>query len=743
MKLAVVLVLCCSLVPFSFSTPSALAASSLTLDTPTEGSNPTDPIVRVSGTFTDLYDINLIINGVKQVDTHISDPLGTESGTWYYDLDTTKYDGPIELVARGLDSTTRYGVTSPFVIFQVDHPTANVPQVQIVSPQDDAHLTDSTLIKVQATGRNPLENIQVRINGGVWNDTTLSGDSYEYIWNSADLGDKTSSIEARATDNQGNTGKSTTVYVQHGQGNHEPVTIVKQDRAMWLWEKSAYNLVLNPGSRAPLEALTSDTSTFNSSAITTIYLGVFPYDNVDMLEDQRVKVREFLAWAHSHNLKIQACIAGGTVPAYFGSYTRYQKYAVRELEKVINFNLSSDSNERFDGVNIDVEPYIMPEFKSQKPAMQTQYLDLLQKMVDRRNLSELNLPLGPAVPRWYDSSDTASNITWHGQTKWLSEHVQDLMDYISIMDYTDSASGIISGAQGEIAYANSINKPNSVIVGVETLDISNSGDPETITFREEGRTYMENTLNTVKQAFANSASYGGIAMHHYDSIRALPSQWGPNAIFWNLPTPDTTPPGPLTRPLTAQTFDYQTIQLNYGRAYDNSDVDGYRIYRGTNPTFQPGPQNVVADARGLNFSDTGLLSGTTYYYKVAAVDISGNVGPYSNVISATTEQTDLKPLSIKSMTVTYNGSKAKVTVRVKDYNTGQEIPVKMYGRFTNLFGKYVSFNSTASSAGTADSESVTVTSGLGGFSPQRILSAGYYWASAYDSTHLATVSWPQ
>ncbi|RUT35460.1 fibronectin type III domain-containing protein [Paenibacillus zeisoli] len=744
-KLVVVLSLIFSLLPIYLpNLPKTYAESAITIDSPTNGSTPSDTVVRITGHYSEVYNISLVINGTRKEDVHMEDDAsGTESGTWYYDLDTSVYDGAIEIAAGGQRPDTRYGISTPFVVFNVDHPEASKPVVEIVSPEDGSTITGIQLIKVKATGRNPLSSVQIRINGGSWKNTILKGNLYEYAYSPVLQGDQTLSIEAKATDDHNNMGKSSTKYVYTGKGIHEPVIVEKQDRAMWLWEKAAYNLILNPGSKSALEQFTSDTSTFNSGAVTTIYMGVFPHEGVDMLEDKRKEVRKFLKWAHEHGLKIQACIAGGTIPPYYGSYKRYNKYAINEIERVINFNLSSQPGERFDGVNVDVEPYILGEFGSSKPQLQIDYLDLLQTMMDRRNLSGLNLPVGPAIPRWYDTSNAANDITWHGQTKWMSQHVQDITDYISIMDYTDSSKGIIDGAQGEIDYANSINKPNSVIVGVETLDIANSGDPESITFREEGRTYMESQLAAVYQKFNGSPAFGGIAMHHYDSIRWLPSEWGPNAVLWKPQIADTTPPTPINKAPEAVTFDYQTIKLTYGRAIDNSDIEEYRVYRSTSPNFTPSASNYAGKSYNLDYTDEGLLPETTYYYRVAAVDISGNVGPYSSITSATTGNTHLKPMVIGSMKVTLTSGKIRATLKVKDLNTNEELAALVYGRFTYMAGKYVSLRLVPGTTVSADSETVPTASGQAGFAPQRIIAPGYYWASAYDTPHTATLVWPQ
>jgi hypothetical protein len=60
----------------------------------------------------------------------------------------------------------------------------------------------------------------------------------------------------------------------------------------------------------------------------------------------------------------------------------------------------------------------------------------------------------------------------------------------------------------------------------------------------------------------------------------------------------------------------------------NTETDflEYRLYRGKDPEFVPGPGSFVA-----SMSDTGYVdpAGEAFFYKIAAVDIHGNVSPYS------------------------------------------------------------------------------------------------------------------
>jgi hypothetical protein len=60
-----------------------------------------------------------------------------------------------------------------------------------------------------------------------------------------------------------------------------------------------------------------------------------------------------------------------------------------------------------------------------------------------------------------------------------------------------------------------------------------------------------------------------------------------------------------------------------------SDLFGYRVYRGTTSTFTPGPGNLVASPPDTGYVDA---AGAAYWYKVSAVDIHGNESPFATVL---------------------------------------------------------------------------------------------------------------
>jgi fibronectin type 3 domain-containing protein len=76
-----------------------------------------------------------------------------------------------------------------------------------------------------------------------------------------------------------------------------------------------------------------------------------------------------------------------------------------------------------------------------------------------------------------------------------------------------------------------------------------------------------------------------------------------------------------------------TVSWSAPATNGGSPVTGYNVYRGTSPGGESGTP-VAANVATTSFTDTGLTNGTTYYYKVAAVNAAGT-SPQSGEASAT------------------------------------------------------------------------------------------------------------
>ena len=64
-------------------------------------------------------------------------------------------------------------------------------------------------------------------------------------------------------------------------------------------------------------------------------------------------------------------------------------------------------------------------------------------------------------------------------------------------------------------------------------------------------------------------------------------------------------------------------------ANTETDIAGYRLYRGEALEFEPGPTNLVAAQKDTGYFDAGGVAGA--YYKLAALDIHGNVSKFAVV----------------------------------------------------------------------------------------------------------------
>ena len=60
-----------------------------------------------------------------------------------------------------------------------------------------------------------------------------------------------------------------------------------------------------------------------------------------------------------------------------------------------------------------------------------------------------------------------------------------------------------------------------------------------------------------------------------------------------------------------------------------SDLAGYRLYRGTSVSFAPGPANLVVAQPDTGYADA---AGAPYYYKLTAVDVHDNESPVATLL---------------------------------------------------------------------------------------------------------------
>jgi len=179
--------------------------------------------------------------------------------------------------------------------------------------------------------------------------------------------------------------------------------------------------------------------------------------------------RQVLEGAHRMGLTVEA-LAGSSEWAAEANHP----LALAAVDAVLAFNRASPARARFDGLHFDVEPYLLVGYAdpTYRPQLLREFLEMIAKCALRAR-TEGQIRFGCDVPAWFypskDQGHSALTVDFQGQKKTLGEHLTDLLDTVTLMDYrneADGSSGMISASLPAIFYAESAGK--RIQVGVET-----------------------------------------------------------------------------------------------------------------------------------------------------------------------------------------------------------------------------------------------------------------------------------
>ena len=162
----------------------------------------------------------------------------------------------------------------------------------------------------------------------------------------------------------------------------------------------------------------------------------------------------------------------------------------------------------FDGIHLDVEPYLLSGWTSDPAGTQTAYLKLLDRV---RTAS--TLPLEADVPFWFGEYTVGR--------KNLADEVLRRVNAVTVMSYRDTVTGpnsLLSVSQDWLTRGKAAGK--RVRLAAETGPLS---DCQYCTFHEEGAAALTLQLAKVDAATRQTAAFAGIAVHHYGAWRTLPA----------------------------------------------------------------------------------------------------------------------------------------------------------------------------------------------------------------------------
>jgi hypothetical protein len=231
------------------------------------------------------------------------------------------------------------------------------------------------------------------------------------------------------------------------------------------------------------------------------------------LPDQAQHYADLIYQAHANGIRVFA-LAGDASWALEANHEAVLDW----VKTVLDFNANQPET-AFDGIQLDIEPYLLPEFAEQTQEIGSQFLQVLetaaQLIADRGSRLEFNA----AIPFWYASGESPVIVEYKGAGKPLSRHILDMLDSVSIMAYRDHAEEQIRLAIPEIEYAGSLNK--KAYIGFETMPPSGDAVPAWITYNGKSMSYMYDQMEAVMRHFAGHPGFGGIAVHHYETFKTM------------------------------------------------------------------------------------------------------------------------------------------------------------------------------------------------------------------------------
>lgn len=278
-------------------------------------------------------------------------------------------------------------------------------------------------------------------------------------------------------------------------------------RAAWVWSPESYAMTQDAG-------LADDAARFfEDRDIGTLYLYADATAGRRQLTGDPDAYRRLIRRLHGRGLRVEALLGSSWLRTEEYVLPERRDEAVAMVRRVLAYNAASRRDERFDGISLDLEPHVLPQWPAQKQKLLRDFLDTGRALMALTDESGRRLPIGAAMPFWFDGIP----LEWRGRTRPASEHLIRLFDYVALMNYRTTAhgpDGLIANARSELEYARRVGR--RVVIGVEVSP--NEAEPGT-SFAGHGEHTMEQELALVEQAFAGNPAFAGFAIHHYRSYR--------------------------------------------------------------------------------------------------------------------------------------------------------------------------------------------------------------------------------
>lgn len=273
-----------------------------------------------------------------------------------------------------------------------------------------------------------------------------------------------------------------------------------QRAALWTWQE---DVITNASDEAAFFAFAA------SHGVKRVYI-----ECEGSIQNDQPALIAFLKKAVSHRLTTEL-LFGDDKWVLPGSGYPHQGYAVSLVSTYAAHLLSKMTTGQPVAVHFDVEPYGLPQWKTHRNALASDYVNLVTKLAKAAHA--IGLKLSVDVPYWYSTIPVKRGSV----TTPLNQLVIQAVDDYVIMDYWDTASRMERQATTDLTYADGITGKAVVIGALTSCHEHPAQTSYCNSTGNSGTAYMEAQLANVATVEASHASFTGLAIEDYTGFRKL------------------------------------------------------------------------------------------------------------------------------------------------------------------------------------------------------------------------------
>ena len=268
-------------------------------------------------------------------------------------------------------------------------------------------------------------------------------------------------------------------------------------RGMWVWKVDPIN---NPTTAEGLLRFAGRTATNR-------FFFYCPTFEAPSNPEMTKKLQTFIELCRDSDVKIDA-LTGNPIWAIKSHHAQ----ALEWVDRVLAYNKVSEEPQRIDGVILDIELHLLPQWETDRAQVKQEFVKLLSHIHQRLNDGQDPPPsIGLAIPMAFEKEEQAD--------QWVSQILQ-YVDFMTVMAYQDRFEKIIEPSRFFVELAKQ--KGKTAWIAVETQDlVSSEQGYRHNTFWEEGWIEMEKVLGEVQRELKDSPGFGGISIHSYYSYRQI------------------------------------------------------------------------------------------------------------------------------------------------------------------------------------------------------------------------------